>query len=155
MIAKLVGCCSILLLLTQPFSVFAGVSEKNAMDMVAGAATYASKEGVAKLESEIAANAPSFVKKDSYVYTFKLETGKFSTHPKDPSLVGTSFSTLVDPDGKQYGLEISNLSKSIGSGRVEFKSIKADKKAKETKVIYFAKVNDVVICSMSDKDRGK
>lgn len=121
MISKFVWCMSLVMFLGQPLAVLAEATEEDARNLIASAVSYATTNGVAKLESEITAKSPEFVKGDLYAYTMNVETGRISAHPTNPKLVGQDLLEVPDPDGKLFRKEIIEKAKTVGSGSVDYK----------------------------------
>lgn len=91
-----------------------GTAEE-AQDMVARAIAYYDEMGTeAALAKFNADPAPEFLDRDLYVFVYGLNDA-IVAHGVDPSLLGRTYSSFTDVDGKQFGEEMRQTASSDGT----------------------------------------
>lgn len=90
--------------------------------------------------------AGMFVKDEMYIYVLNPK-GTMLAHGVNEKFVGEEFIDLMDSDGKKFIKEIVDTANAQGSGWVEYKWYHPVTKQWVPKIAYFAKVDDLIICS--------
>ena len=113
----------LLILAVAPFLAFAapaaasgdrGTAEE-AQDMVARAIAYYDEMGAeAALEKFNADPAPEFLDRDLYIFVYG-PNGAIVAHGVDPSLLGRTYSSFTDVDGKPFGEEMQQTASADGT----------------------------------------
>jgi cytochrome c len=83
-----------------------------------------------------------FMWKDSYVFCFENETGKFLAHPKK-NLIGFEGKDLKDVNGKAYMQEFFHVANTKGEGFVSYMFPRIPGGPPELKTSYILKVPDM------------
>ena len=86
------------------------------------------------------------LKDDLYVFAYDLK-GVLMANPVVPKLVGKNLYNEADSKGKLFRKEIVDLANSRGSGWVDYTYINPVTKQEETKITYFQKVGNLIVCS--------
>jgi len=86
------------------------------------------------------------LKDDLYVFAYDLK-GVLMANPMVPKLVGKNLYNEADSKGKLFRKEIVDLANSRGSGWVDYTYINPVTKQEETKITYFQKVGNLIVCS--------
>lgn len=95
--------------------------------------------------------AGMFVKDEMYIYVLNPK-GTMLAHGVNEKFVGEEFIDLMDSDGKKFIKEIVDIANAQGSGWVEYKWYHPVTKQWVPKIAYFAKVDDLIICSAVYKE---
>ena len=91
-----------------------GTAEE-AQDMVARAIAYYDEMGPeAALAKFNADPAPEFLDRDLYIFVYGPDD-TIVAHGVDPSLLGRTYSSFTDVDGKQFGLEMQQTASADGT----------------------------------------
>ena len=86
------------------------------------------------------------------MYIFVLNAGgTMLAHGVNEKYVGEEFLDIKDRDGKPFIREIVETSNEKGSGWIEYKWYHPKTKQVLPKVVYFEKVDDLIICAGSYK----
>lgn len=88
-----------------------------------------------------------FVVKDLYVYVATVDNAIVKVHPHAPGMVGKSWLTLKDANGKSFVKELVDGAKKSGKGTVDYSWSDPKTKKVEPKSAYYEKVGDVVAVS--------
>jgi hypothetical protein len=86
-----------------------------------------------------------FRKSELYLYALS-GTGTILAHPINEEYIGGDFLHLKDFDGKLFIQDILEIANLKGSGFVEYKWTNPISGAAESKLVYFEKTNDTIIC---------
>ncbi len=117
-----------LILAVAPFLAFAAPAAasddrgtpEEAQDMVSRAIAYYDEMGpeaaLAKFNTD---PAPEFLDRDLYIFVYGPD-GWLVAHGVDPALLGRTYSSFTDVDGKQFGLEMQQTA-SVGGTWVDYK----------------------------------
>jgi signal transduction histidine kinase len=87
-----------------------------------------------------------FVHDEMYIYALNPR-GTMLAHGVNEKFVGEEFIDIKDYDGKSFIKEIVDIAHKEGSGWVEYKWYNPVTKEVLPKVVYFKKVDDLIICS--------
>jgi signal transduction histidine kinase len=87
-----------------------------------------------------------FVHDEMYIYALNPR-GTMLAHGVNEKFVGEEFIDIKDYDGKSFIKEIVDIANKEGSGWVEYKWYNPVTKEVLPKVVYFKKVDDLIICS--------
>ncbi len=87
-----------------------------------------------------------FVHDEMYIYALNPR-GTMLAHGVNEKFVGEEFIDIKDYDGKSFIKEIVAIANKEGSGWVEYKWFNPVTKEVLPKVVYFKKVDDLIICS--------
>lgn len=87
-----------------------------------------------------------FVQDEMYLYALNPR-GTMLAHGVNEKFVGEEFIDIKDYDGKSFIREIVDVANSTGSGWVEYKWYNPVTKEVLPKMVYFKKVDDLIICS--------
>jgi len=87
-----------------------------------------------------------FVQDEMYLYALNPR-GTMLAHGVNEKFVGEEFIDIKDYDGKRFIREIVDVANSTGSGWVEYKWYNPVTKEVLPKMVYFKKVDDLIICS--------
>lgn len=87
-----------------------------------------------------------FVQDEMYLFVLNPR-GTMLAHGVNERFIGEDFSELKDSDGKSFIKEMLNTSNTQGSGWVEYKWFNPVTKEVLPKIVYFEKVDDLIICS--------
>jgi len=87
-----------------------------------------------------------FVQDEMYIYALNPR-GTMLAHGVNEKFVGEEFIDIRDYDGKNFIKEIVNIANKEGSGWVEYKWYNPVTKEVLPKIVYFKKVDDLIICS--------
>ena len=90
--------------------------------------------------------AGMFVKGEMYIYVLS-PTGTMLAHGVNEKFVGEDFIDLMDSDGKHFIKEIVDTANAKGSGWVEYKWYNPATKDWRPKIVYFEKVDNLIICT--------
>ena len=131
-------------LVTVPLA-FAGAKPADAQAMVKSGMAYYKANGKEKALVAFKSPGGEFVKEDLYIYVLDL-AGKVLVH-QNAALIGKSFLTMKDADGKAFGAEIVKMAREKGSGWVDYKRENPKTKMVDSKTTYFEKVDDLIFCS--------
>jgi cytochrome c len=85
------------------------------------------------------------LKDDLYVFAYDLK-GVLMANPAVPKLVGKNLYNEPDSKGKLFRKDIVDLANSRGSGWVDYTYINPVTKQEETKITYFQKVGNLIVC---------
>lgn len=92
-----------------------------------------------------------FVQDEMYVYALNPR-GTMLAHGVNEKFVGEEFIDIRDYDGKSFIREIVDAANTKGSGWVEYKWYNPVTKEILPKMVYYKKVDDLIICSGVYKD---
>jgi cytochrome c len=98
--------------------------------------------------------AGMFVKEEMYVYVLNPK-GIMLAHGVNEKFVGEEFLDLMDSDGKKFIKEIVETANEQGSGWVEYNWYNPVRKEWLPKVVYFEKVDNLIVCSGVYQDKSK
>lgn len=87
-----------------------------------------------------------FVQDEMYLYALNPK-GTMLAHGVNEKFVGEEFIDIMDYDGKSFIKEIVEIANTKGSGWVEYKWYNPVTKEVLPKIVYFRKVDDLIICS--------
>jgi len=87
-----------------------------------------------------------FVQDEMYVYALNPR-GTMLAHGVNEKFVGEEFIDIKDYDGKSFIREIVDTANTKGSGWVEYKWYNPVTKEILPKMVYYKKVDDLIICS--------
>jgi signal transduction histidine kinase len=87
-----------------------------------------------------------FVQDEMYVYALNPR-GTMLAHGVNEKFVGEEFIDIKDYDGKSFIREIVDTANTKGSGWVEYKWYNPVTKEVLPKMVYYKKVDDLIICS--------
>jgi signal transduction histidine kinase len=87
-----------------------------------------------------------FVEDEMYVFVLDLN-GIMLAHGVNEKFVGKDFTKLKDSDGKSFIQYIIDTANTQGSGWTEYKWFHPTTRTVWPKVVYFEKVDDIIICS--------
>jgi cytochrome c len=87
-----------------------------------------------------------FVHDEMYIYALNPR-GTMLAHGVNEKFVGEEFINIRDYDGKSFIKEIVDIANREGSGWVEYKWYNPVTKEVLPKIVYFEKVDDLIICS--------
>jgi signal transduction histidine kinase len=87
-----------------------------------------------------------FVHDEMYIYALNPR-GTMLAHGVNEKFVGEEFINIRDYDGKSFIKEIVDIANREGSGWVEYKWYNPVTKEVLPKIVYFKKVDDLIICS--------
>jgi cytochrome c len=87
-----------------------------------------------------------FVHDEMYIYALNPR-GTMLAHGVNEKFVGEEFINIRDYDGKNFIQEIVDVANKDGSGWVEYKWFNPMTKEVLPKIVYFKKVDDLIICS--------
>ena len=90
--------------------------------------------------------AGMFVKGEMYIYVLSPK-GTMLAHGVNEKFVGEEFIDLMDSDGKLFIKEIVDTANAKGSGWVEYKWYNPVTKEWRPKIVYFEKVDNLIICT--------
>jgi cytochrome c len=93
-----------------------------------------------------------FVHDEMYIYALNPR-GTMLAHGVNEKFVGEEFIDIKDYDGKSFIKEIVDIANKEGSGWVEYKWYNPVTKEVLPKVVYFKKVDDLIICSGIYKEK--
>jgi cytochrome c len=85
------------------------------------------------------------LKDDLYVFAYDLK-GVLMANPAVPKLVGKNLYNETDSKGKLFRKEIVDLANIRGWGWVDYTYINPVTKQEETKITYFQKVGNLIVC---------
>lgn len=88
-----------------------------------------------------------FINKDLYIYVATVDNAIVKVHPYAPGMIGKSWLTLKDANGKAFVEELVNGAKGKGKGMVDYSWTDPKTKKVEPKSSYFERVGDVVAVS--------
>ncbi|HOC59854.1 MAG TPA: cache domain-containing protein [Smithellaceae bacterium] len=91
-------------------------------------------------------NGP-FVVKDLYVYVATMDNATVKVHPHAPGMVGKSWLTLKDANGKAFVKELVDGAAKSGKGSVDYSWSDPKTKKVEAKSAYYERVGNVVAVS--------
>jgi cytochrome c len=91
---------------------------------------------------------PNGMFSEGEMYVFVLNSkGTMLAHGVNERFVGEVFLDLKDADGKYFIKEIVDTANAAGHGWVDYKWYHPKTKQVLTKIVYFEKVDDLIICS--------
>lgn len=117
---------------------------QDAEELVKTAVSYLKAQGPEKAFKEFQRKGGPFIFKDLYVGVYDV-SGKCLAHGADPSKVGKDLIDQKDANGKAYTRERLQIALEKGSGWQEYVYKNPANGKVEPKVVYFEKVNDVVV----------
>ena len=135
----LAGCAASVFAQTRP----SRGTPAEAQAMLTSANAHYEKAGRTQALADFTAKKAPFVDRDLYVFCYGPD-GKTSAHGADPELVGVSYDTFKDVDGKAFGTELWKVGSRPGGGTVEYKWKNPVSDAIETKISVVRKVGDDV-----------
>lgn len=125
--------------------VFAGGSADEATALIEKSIAFYKANGKEKALAEISNPSGQFVKGELYVFIWNLN-GTVIAHGTNQKLIGKDVSGLKDADGKMFVKQGIELSKSKGSGWVDYRWSNPVSKKMERKSTYVKKVDDMIFC---------
>ena len=118
--------------------------------MLAKAIAHVKAVGKDKAFADFMLKPGPWVDRDLYITVFDL-SGKTLAHGANARLVGKDNINMQDANGKYHVKERLEIAKSKGKGQQEFAFLNPMTKQIEPKVMFFEKVDDVVIACGSYK----
>lgn len=118
----------------------------DARRFVEEAVAFLRSSGAAVALAEFSNPRGRFVRGELYLFVMDA-TGVMVAHGANQKYIGKNFYRIVDADGKQLVKEIVDTANSEGSGWVQYKWGDPITKLERPKIVYFERVNDVIICS--------
>lgn len=119
---------------------------KEAKDLLDKAVALIKAEGEKAYPKLQDKNGP-YVIKDLYVYVATIDTATVKVHPHATGMIGKSWQTLTDANGKLFVKELIEGAKSKGKGIVDYSWSDPKTKKVEPKSGYYERVGDVVVIS--------
>jgi cytochrome c len=102
-------------------------------------------EGPDKAYPQLQDPKGKFVVKDLYIYIATLDKGVVKVHPFMPVMIGQSWLTLKDADGKAFVKELVEGGKTNGSGTVDYRWMNPKTKKVDNKSAFYQRVGDIVV----------
>ncbi len=138
------------------FASFSGyAAEKStpeaAKKMVEQAVAYSEANGEENAIKEINRSDGQFVKGELYVFAYDINA-VMKAHPVNPKLIGQNLYDKTDSKGKLFRKEIVELSKTKGSGFVDYTYLNPVTKKEEAKTTYIQKAGNLIICCGAYKE---
>jgi cytochrome c len=121
----------------------------DAKTLVKKAVEFYKSAGKEKALAEFSNLKGQFVQDKLFIYVLDLN-GKVIAHPK-ADFVGKDFLKENDAEGKAFSENIVKEAKEKGHGQVDFKWKDPKTEKVESKTLYCEKVDDVIICSETNK----
>jgi cytochrome c len=121
-------------------------SKSDVTRMVERARNFLKSSGRRIAFAEFTNPSGAFVEDEMYVFVLNSK-GTMLAHGVNEKYVGAEFIDLTDSDGKLFIKEIVDTANSKGSGWVDYKWFEAVTRSWLPKIVYFEKVDDVIICS--------
>ena len=118
--------------------------------MLSKAVAYFKANGKDKAFAEFMNKQGSFVDRDLYVTAYDMD-GKTLAHGANPRLVGKDNINLQDASGRFHIKERLEMAKTKGKGQQEFSFLNPMTKQIEPKLMFFERVNDVIVACGSYK----
>ncbi len=104
-------------------------------------------EGPDKAYPQLQDPKGKFVVKDLYVYVATLDQALVKVHPFMPAMIGKSWLSLKDADGKEFVKELIEGGKNKGNGIVDYKWTNPTTKKVDNKSAFYERVGDsVAVC---------
>ena len=126
-------------------SAWAQATPQDAEAWVKKAVEYYKANGKEKALAEFNNPSGQFKKGDLYIYVLDMN-GKMLAHP-NAQLCGQDFMVKKDADGKLFAADMVKMAKEKGSGWVDYKWENPTTKKVEAKIVYFEKVDDLIIAA--------
>ena len=121
-------------------------TRRDAMDWVDRAVAFYTASGKEIALAEFMNPKGQFVEDELYLFVMDSK-GVMLAHGVNEKFVGKDFIDLKDSDGKLFIKEIVDIANSKGSGWVKYKWYQPVARRVLPKVVYFDKVDDLIICS--------
>ncbi len=121
-------------------------TRRDAMDWVDRATAFYKASGKEIALAEFMNPKGQFVEDEMYLFVMDSK-GLMLAHGVNERFVGKNFLELKDSDGKPFIREIVDTANSKGSGWVEYKWYQPASRQVVPKVVYFDKIDDLIICS--------
>ena len=121
-------------------------TRKDAMNWVDRAIQFYKASGKEIALAEFMNPKGQFVEDEMYIFVLDLN-GIMLAHGVNEKFVGKDFTQLKDSDGKSFIHEIIENAKATGGGWTEYKWYHPSARTVWPKVVYFEKVDDMIICS--------
>jgi signal transduction histidine kinase len=96
--------------------------------------------------AEISKPTGAFVKDEKYLFVLDLN-GIMLAHGENADFVGLDFNSVKDLEGRNFIREILETANEKGYGTVEYIWFHPLSRRYENKVVYFEKVDSIIICS--------
>ena len=122
------------------------LAAEEARQLIDKAKTFLQKVGKEIAFAEISKPTGAFVKDEKYVFVLD-EDGMMLAHGENQDFIGLDFKSVKDLEGKSFIQEILDKAGKKGHGTVEYIWFHPLSRRYENKVVYFEKVNTVIICS--------
>lgn len=123
---------------------------EEAKAMLAKAVAHIKSVGRDKAYADFMTKPGPWVDRDLYITVFDL-SGKTLAHGANARMVGKDNINLQDANGKYHVKERLDIAKSKGKGQQEFAFLNPMTKQIEQKVMFFEKVDDIVVACGSYK----
>jgi hypothetical protein len=123
---------------------------EEAKAMLAKALAHIKSVGKDKALADFMQKPGPFVDRDLYITVFDL-TGKTLAHGANPRLVGKDNLNMQDANGKFHVKERLEIVKAKGKGQQEFAFLNPMTKQIEPKVMFFERIDDMVVACGSYK----
>jgi cytochrome c len=114
--------------------------------LVSKAVSYYKMHGKEKSLAEFSNPKGLYREDEIYIFVMTLD-GLVIAHGADDMLIGRDLKEISDGNGIRYFQEIVEIANSVGSGVVEYWWMNPSTKHRESKNVYFEKVDDIIICS--------
>ena len=121
-------------------------TQDDAKELVDKAIAFYSRIGKRIALAEFTNRNGPFVHDEMYLFVLNPR-GTMLAHGVNDKFVGEDFLGLSDSDGKFFIKEIVNTANAKGSGWVEYTWYQPMTKQWLPKIVYFKKVDDLIICS--------
>ena len=121
-------------------------TKKDAKELVEKAVAFYSRIGKRVALAEFTNRNGPFVQDEMYLFVLNPR-GTMLAHGVNERYVGDEYLSITDSDGKLFIKEIVDTANKDGSGWVEYKWYHPVTKEWLPKLVYFEKVDDLIICS--------
>jgi cytochrome c len=114
--------------------------------LVSKAVSYYKMHGKEKSLAEFSNPKGLYREDEIYIFVMTLD-GIVIAHGTDDKLIGRDLIEISDDNGIRYFQEVVEIANSVGSGVMEYWWINPSTKHREPKILYFERVDDIIICS--------
>ena len=123
---------------------------EEARAMLARAVAHIKAVGREKAMADFMVKPGPWVDRDLYITVFDM-TGKTLSHGANPRMVGKDNINLQDGNGKFHVKERLEIARAKGRGQQEFAFLNPMTKQIEPKLMFFERMDDIVVACGSDK----
>lgn len=123
---------------------------EEARAMLARAVAHIKSVGREKAMADFMVKPGPWVDRDLYVTVFDM-SGKTLSHGANPRMVGKDNINLQDGNGKFHVKERLEIARAKGRGQQEFAFLNPMTKQIEPKLMFFERMDDIVVACGSDK----